>query len=273
MLPHTYAQLYKWLKENLAFRENGENESRWLLEEISGKKILVLGDEEISIRDFAQCHTAIERLENGEPFQYVMGSQDFFGLNFKVNADVLVPRPETEILVQTAIEWGKDEYLNVLDLCTGSGCIIISLAKNLAGKFHAADISPQALKIAKENAALNKVKVKLYNGDLFKAVPQYMKFDIITANPPYLTKEEMANIPKELTFEPDLALYGGDDGLSLCYKILKEAPQFMKTQGLFLMEIGENQGGDILKFAQEYFKNTQIIKDLCGKDRFLKAEN
>ncbi|MEG2638970.1 MAG: peptide chain release factor N(5)-glutamine methyltransferase, partial [Clostridiales bacterium] len=89
----------------------------------------------------------------------------------------------------------------------------------------------------------------------------------------YLTKEEMANIPKELTFEPDLALYGGDDGLSLCYKILKEAPQFMKTQGLFLMEIGENQGGDILKFAQEYFKSTQIIKDLCGKDRFLKAEN
>jgi len=265
----TFRELNVWLRYELADRENLDNEIRWMIEAFTGKDYLDI-DFESEVPRLNFYKRAVDRLKHHEPFQYVVGSQDFYGSVFIVNNNVLVPRPETESLVDTAVKWGKGKDLRALDLCTGSGCIAISLAKNLKGVFAGTDISEGALSVAEKNNQLNGTDVVFDYSDLFHHIPKGITFDLITANPPYLTKQEMNEIPLEVTHEPVLALDGGPNVIFCIERIMKEVDSRLNKGGLFLMEIGENQGQTCLDLAEKYgLTGTKIIKDYNNKDRIV----
>ena len=269
----TYRELRLWLRQELSDRENLDQEIRWLIEAFSGKNILDIGpEEEVSRPVFYE--KAVERLQHHEPFQYVLGSQEFYGGVFLVTPAVLVPRPETELLVEEALCWAKGKgALEILDLCTGSGCIGISLARETKSPVLAIDISEDALKVAEKNNALNGTAVEFRYSDLFYHIPKERTFDLITANPPYLTQQEMKEIPLEVTHEPWIALDGGPNGLFAIERILKELDQRLNPGGLFLMEIGEGQGNVTLALAEKYdLPGAKILKDLNEKDRIFRWE-
>ncbi|MDO4542038.1 MAG: peptide chain release factor N(5)-glutamine methyltransferase [Bacillota bacterium] len=269
----TYREFYNQLKTELSFRENTANECRWLLELAAGGKYINIEDKAVTEASINFVQSAVSRLRDGVPFQYAVGVSDFYGLSFKVNENVLIPRPETEILVETAIIWAKSKNrpIRALDICTGSGCIAITLAKYLAGVFVAGDISALALDVAQANAELNGVEVDLRRGDLLAVAKEGESFDLITANPPYLTADDMKNILPEVAKEPFLALYGGEDGLDLCRRILATVPHYLAPDGLFLMEIGEGQGDAVLSLAAPIFREAVIVPDLSRKPRFLRG--
>lgn len=269
----TYRELRLWLRQELSDRENLDQEIRWLIEAFSGKNILDIGpEEEVSRPVFYE--KAVKRLQHHEPFQYVVGSQEFYGGVFLVTPAVLVPRPETELLVEEALRWAKGrDALEILDLCTGSGCIGISLARETESPVLAIDISEDALKVAEKNNALNGTAVEFRYSDLFYHIPKERTFDLITANPPYLTQQEMKEIPLEVTHEPWIALDGGPNGLFAIERILKELDQRLNPGGLFLMEIGEGQGNVTLALAEKYgLRGAKILKDLNEKDRIFRWE-
>lgn len=268
----TYRALYDWLKTELAGRENLDQEIRWLIEAFSGQSFIDI-DQNVEVKRIVYYKTAVKRLKEHQPFQYVVGSQEFYGGVFMVNPSVLVPRFETELLVDIAVQWGKERELNSLDLCTGSGCIAISLAKNLSGSFLGTDISEDALKVAAKNNQLNGTDVQLMYSDLFFHIPKGESFDLITANPPYLTQKEMTEIPLEVTYEPMLALDGGLNGMFAIERIMRKIDERLNEKGLFLMEIGESQGEAVLHLAEKYRLTTgRIIKDLNGKDRIFQYQ-
>lgn len=269
----TYRELRLWLRQELSDRENLDQEIRWLIEAFSGKNILDIGpEEEVSRPVFYE--KAVKRLQHHEPFQYVVGSQEFYGGVFLVTPAVLVPRPETELLVEEALRWAKGrDALEILDLCTGSGCIGISLARETESPVLAIDISEDALRVAEKNNALNGTAVDFRYSDLFYHIPKERTFDLITANPPYLTQQEMKEIPLEVTHEPWIALDGGPNGLFAIERILKELDQRLNPGGLFLMEIGEGQGNVTLALAEKYdLPGAKILKDLNEKDRIFRWE-
>lgn len=269
----TYRELRLWLRQELSDRENLDQEIRWLIEAFSGKNILdIEPEEEVSRPVFYE--KAVKRLQHHEPFQYVVGSQEFYGGVFLVTPAVLVPRPETELLVEEALRWAKGkDALEILDLCTGSGCIGISLARETKSPVLAIDISEDALKVAEKNNALNGTAVDFRYSDLFYHIPKERTFDLITANPPYLTQQEMNEIPLEVTHEPWIALDGGPNGLFAIERILKEIDQRLNPGGLFLMEIGEGQGNVTLALAEKYnLPGAKILKDLNEKDRIFRWE-
>lgn len=209
---------------------------------------------------FREALALAARRETGEPLQYILGEWEFMGLPFKVGAGTLIPRPETELLCELALK-EKNNGRCVLDLCCGSGCVGVSLAKLGGAEVTFSDISPEALAYAKENAALNGVNGTFLQGDLF--APVTGRFDLITVNPPYLTASEMAGRQKELTFEPELALYGGEDGLIFYRRLAAEAPTYLAPGGRLLMEIGCTQG----EALRTLFPGSIIYKDLAGLDR------
>ncbi len=267
----TYRELRLWLRQELSDRENLDQEIRWLIEAFSGKNILdIEPEEEVSRPVFYE--KAVKRLQHHEPFQYVVGSQEFYGGVFLVTPAVLVPRPETELLVEEALRWAKGkDALEILDLCTGSGCIGISLARETESPVLAIDISEDALRVAEKNNALNGTAVDFRYSDLFYHIPKERTFDLITANPPYLTQQEMKEIPLEVTYEPWLALDGGPNGLFAIERILKELDRRLNPGGLFLMEIGEGQGNITLALAEKYdLPGAKILKDLNEKDRIFR---
>lgn len=211
----------------------------------------------------------IERRINGEPFAYIVGSKEFMKLKFEVNKDVLIPREDTEILVLEAI---KQEKKNILDLCTGSGCIAISLAKYINdARVDAVDISKEALKVAIRNALNNEVKVNFIESDLFENVKE--KYDMIVSNPPYIKTSVIAELQQEVKNEPMKALDGGEDGLYFYDKISKEAVNFLNENGVILFEIGYDQGEEVSNMLLKYgYQNIKIIKDLSNNDRVIYAE-
>ncbi|HMM05981.1 MAG TPA: peptide chain release factor N(5)-glutamine methyltransferase [Clostridiales bacterium] len=270
----TYRELFVWLKTALADRDNGEREAAWLIQSFAGRALIDLDLEE-QAENLDRYEEAVKRLEAWEPFQYVLGCQWFYGAAFAVDAAVLIPRFETELLVEIAVKWGEGRALKALDLCTGSGCIAISLAKNLNGSFLGLDISTDALAVAEKNNLLNGTDVRFMCSDLFSCLAKEETFDLITANPPYLTEKEMAEIPPELNYEPAIALDGGLEGLFVIEGILKEVAARLNEKGLFLMEIGEGQGVSVLNLAEKYqLRGGSIVQDLNGKDRiFLYHKN
>jgi release factor glutamine methyltransferase len=222
----------------------------------------------------------------GKPVQYIIGKQDFMGLTFKVNEHVLIPRQDTETLVEKALEEIKSckvpiSGLQVLDLCCGSGAIGISLAhhlKNLKIKITASDISPEALKVAKENARLNDVTgvIQFVESDLFAAFPKNRKgkgkrlFDFIVSNPPYIPRDILPTLMREVRdHEPMLALDGGVDGIDFYIRILGEAHAYMKKEAFLFLEIGHDQSEIIIALTEAAgaYQPPQIIKDLAGQDR------
>ena len=212
--------------------------------------------------------TLLEQRLTGEPLQYILGEWDFYGLPFYVDARALIPRQDTELLVETAIEHIQSRgYQSCLDLCTGSGCVGISIAKNTNIAVTISDISAEALELANENAELNAVKLTFVESDLFSRLPG--KYDLIVCNPPYLTLDEMQNLQKEVTFEPKLALYGGGDGLDFYRKIAWEYKSRLNPNGVLLLEIGSKQA----ESASALFDtNTEVKRDLSGNPRVLVVE-
>ena len=215
---------------------------------------------------------ALERLKNGEPVQYIVGDTNFYGNIIKVNKDVLIPRPETEELVEKTYNYIKenfDENIDILDIGTGSGCIPIALKKLLpSSNLTGVDISEKALKTAEENKLINNVLITFIQSNLFQNVKG--KYDVIISNPPYIREdEEIMDIVKNN--EPHLALYAKDNGLYFYKEILKEAHNYLKEKFIIAFEIGEEQGSDITTIAKEYFPDSKVIleKDLRHLDRFV----
>ncbi len=213
-------------------------------------------------RDEAWLRKAVARRLAGEPLQYILGEWEFMGLPFSVGPEALIPRQDTETLCEAALGWLKTRPgASVLDLCCGSGCIGVSLAKLGGAQVAFADVSPEALALAKRNAEKNGVDGGFFESDLFDRVPGV--YDLIACNPPYLTAAEMEGCQKELTFEPALALFGGEDGLAFYRRLAGEWEAHVRPGGLLLMEIGCTQGSAV----QKLFPDAKIMKDLCGLDR------
>lgn len=201
------------------------------------------------------------------PLQYITGEQEFMGLTFRVNSNVLIPRQDTETLVEEAIKL-VEPGMSILDMCTGSGCIIISILKKCSGiQGIGSDISKQALNVAKENAKLNNVAVDFERSDMFENLSD--KYDMIVSNPPYIRSDVVPTLmPEVCEFEPLDALDGHEDGLYFYRKIIKECKSFLKEDGKILFEIGNDQGqavSDMLTYAG--FRNVRVIKDLAHNDR------
>lgn len=216
----------------------------------------------------------IKRLISGEPLQYITGVQEFMKLNFIVNKDVLIPQPDTEILVEEVIKIAnKMENPIILDLCTGSGAIAVSLAKNVPNaKIIATDISKKALEIAKYNAKLNGVlnSIDFIESNLFNKIKN-IKFDVIVSNPPYIATNEIQKLPKDVKQEPVIALDGGKDGLDFYRKIYDKGNEFLNRQGYICVEIGYNQRESVKRIIEkkQRYVETYCIKDLCENDRVI----
>lgn len=206
------------------------------------------------------------------PLQYITGSQEFMGYSFLVSPATLIPRQDTEVLVEEVSRVAEGK--RVLDLCTGTGCILLSLAKlcNLK-KAVGTDISPEAVETAKRNVDRLQVEAELYCGDLFQAVPEGETFDIIVSNPPYIPSAVIETLmPEVREHEPMSALDGDTDGLKFYREIIKNAKKYLTGQGQIFFEIGCEQGADVSELLiQHGFVNIRIIKDLAGLDRVVCA--
>ena len=208
------------------------------------------------------------------PLQHITGSQEFMGLDFKVNEDVLIPRQDTELLVENAITYIKSVKGNVdvLDMCTGSGCIAISIDRLCENaKVTAVDFSEKALVVAKENNALNKADVTFFQSDLFENVSG--KYDIIVSNPPYISKSDIETLMEEVkNHEPMMALDGDEDGLIFYKKISEKLNEYLSDDGMIFYEIGYDQGKTVPDILKQYnFKDINVYKDLSGNDRVVIA--
>lgn len=213
----------------------------------------------------------IEAVKNKKPIQYVIGNVDFYGNIIDINENVLIPRFETELLVEKTINYIKeifDKKIDIVDLGTGSGCIAITLKKEIECNMDAVDISDKALEVATNNIKKHNLNINLYQGNMLE--PLEKKYDVIISNPPYIAyDEEIMDIVKNN--EPDLALYASDNGLYFYKEIIRNSKNYLKNKSIIAFEIGQNQGNDIKEFAKKYFPNSiiNIEKDLQGLDRFV----
>ena len=212
----------------------------------------------------------LKELKEGKPVQYIVGNVDFYNVNLLVNENVLIPRFETEYLVEKTINYAKElkEPLDILDIGTGTGAIAISLAKNLSCNVLATDISKKALEIAKKNAKRNNVKITFKQSDILKNIKG--KFDIIISNPPYISKDEIID-PLVKNNEPHIALYADNNGLYFYEEILKNIKPHLKEKSIIAFEIGMSQSKAITTLVHTYLPNSIVKteKDLTGKDRYI----
>lgn len=225
--------------------------------------------------ELKELEAIITRLNKQEPLQYVLGITEFYGLPFNITTDVLIPRPETEELVDLIIKENPYEGLKILDIGTGSGCIAISLGKNMnPSKVDAIDVSAKALDIARENSHLNKVEINFIHADVLGLLAFSNEYEIIVSNPPYVTEEEKlmmsANV---LEYEPHSALFVPDDSPLLFYNlIVKLTKQNLVQGGRLYFEINEKFGHEVKEMMEgHYFTGVEIIKDMQGKDRIVKG--
>ncbi len=237
--------------------------------------LLIHSEEEVKQEDKIKYENNINELIKGKPLQYITNKQEFMGLNFYVDENVLIPQPDTEILVEKAIEIAETTQKNkILDMCTGSGCIAISLAKNINNaQIIATDISNNALNVANKNAINHNVenKIKFINSDMFNNIEE--KFDIIVSNPPYIETVTINKLEIEVQNEPHLALDGGIDGLKFYKIIANNAFKYLNENGYLLLEIGYNQQESVTQLLQDTgkYKNIETIKDLGGNYRVVIA--
>ena len=225
-------------------------------------------DEEMSEEQVREFEVLIKKRAERVPLQYITGEQEFMGLTFHVNSNVLIPRQDTETLVEEALKVIKPG-LKVMDMCTGSGCVLISILKNahdVEGIGY--DISKQAINVAKENAKFNEVPAVFERSDLFEDVVEN-DFDVIVSNPPYIPTDVVATLMPEVSqFEPREALDGKGDGLYFYSKILEQCKNYMKQDGYILFEIGCEQGDAVSTMMRlAGFSEVRVIKDLARNDR------
>ena len=220
--------------------------------------------------------TAIKELESGIPVQYIVGNVDFYGYTFKVNKNTLIPRFETELLVEKTIKYINKYFNNeikILDIGTGSGCIAITLNKLLDNSgITAVDISKDALDVARENNKINNTDVNFIESDVFSNIND--KYDVIISNPPYISYDEDI-MDVVYNNEPHMALYADGNGLYFYDKILMECRKYLNDRFFIAFEIGYKQGNDIINIINKYFDNVNISleKDYSGRDRFIFVSN
>ncbi len=272
---------------------------------ISKEKLILKYKDEINDKKVEEFRKLLKKLENGIPIQYIINNQEFMGLNFYVDENVLIPQPDTEILVEEVIKYcnelrnnesedketnkdykeniekepiinKEDKNINkktikILDLCTGSGIIGISIYKYLENvEIYASDISQKALNIAEKNTNLNNAKINFINSDMFENI-HIKDFDIIVSNPPYIESKVIESLSKEVQNEPKLALDGGEDGLKFYRCILENAKDYLRKNGAIFLEIGYDQKEKIEEILKSYkiYKETKCIKDFGGNNRVI----
>jgi len=257
-------------------------DARWIAEDALGmtRQALVFeSDRAVSRNQLYTLESMLDRRASGEPVQYILGTADFMGLRFRVAEGVLIPRQDTETLVEAALidlrqRPGRPA---LLDLCCGSGCVGLSLA-SLAphARVTLSDISPEALEVARANQKALGVKAELRQGDLFGAVGRE-RFDVITANPPYIPSGELPTLQREVRFEPALALDGGADGLDFYRRIAEAAADHLNPGGALFVEVGIRQAPDVRAILKTHLPAaaTGTVRDLNGIERvvFGKIEN
>ena len=253
--------------------------ARLLLQYILNKPtqyLIIYDNKQLTLRQEVNFFKGIKKLVKGIPLQHITHSQEFMKMTFYVNEDVLIPRPDTEILVEEVIKIAKKiNAKKILDLCTGSGAIAVSLAKYIENsQITAVDISTKAISVAKLNAKNNNVEnqITFVESDLFKQLPKE-KYDIIVSNPPYIKKEIIKSLDKEVQNEPKIALDGGYDGLDFYRKIINNADEFLKFTGYVCLEIGYDQKDDVLELFESKGKYVDATckKDLFDNDRVVIA--
>lgn len=238
--------------------------------------LTINSDTALTDTEYAEFTKYIEQIIDGKPLQYITQKQEFMGIDFFVNEDVLIPQPDTEILVETVLDICKKydkQSLRILDLCTGSGAIAISLSKILNTQVFASDVSIKALKVAEKNNVMNNTKVEFIESNLFEKI-NGEKFDIIVSNPPYIKNEEIKLLSKQVQNEPYIALSGGEDGLDFYRKIIDEAYKHINKNGYLCLEIGYDQKEDLIKLIKqnENYEYENCIKDLSNNDRCIIAK-
>ena len=245
-------------------------DARLLLEEVCGtdhNTLLCHGDREVSEAEEEQYRKALEQRAVHVPLQHLLGYQDFMGLRFQVNEHVLIPRQDTEILVEEAMRYLHDG-MRILDLCTGSGCILLSLlhySNDCEGT--GVDISKEALQVAAQNAELLGIKADFFKSDLYEKVTG--KFDLLVSNPPYIERKVIPTLMEEVReYDPYIALDGGEDGLDFYRRIIGGAQDYLKRGGQILMEIGSGQAQAVSELLREAgFKEIDVCRDFAGLDR------
>lgn len=224
-------------------------------------------DEAMEAEQVAEYENVLNKRAEHVPLQYITGEQEFMGIPFHVNDSVLIPRQDTETLVEEALKVVRPG-MKVLDMCTGSGCILISILKNIVDvEGYGYDISKQAINVAKENAKLNNVNATFERSDLFEDVSD--KFDVIVSNPPYIPTDVIGSLmPEVAVYEPMQALDGKEDGLYFYRKIVAAALDYLNPGGTLLFEIGHDQGEAVSGLMVEAgYQNVRVVKDLAGNDR------
>ncbi|MCI9365350.1 MAG: peptide chain release factor N(5)-glutamine methyltransferase [Clostridia bacterium] len=248
--------------------------SRLLLSKILGirkEELIINLESEVDKEKEKQFFEGIEKIILDYPIQYITAHKEFMKMNFYVNESVLIPRADTEVLVEEVIKICKEENKKeILDMCTGSGAIAISIAKNLENtNITAVDISKEAIGVARINAKelLKENNIKFIKSNMFENVDK--KFDVIVSNPPYIKTKEIDEY--KLKYEPRLALDGGEDGLKFYKIIINEGYKYLKTNGIIVLEIGYDQKEALQKLVNEnnYYKESYCIQDLCGNDRVI----
>lgn len=258
--------------------ESPKLKARLLLQYVLDKPrqyIIVYDNKEIDKQQQWQYFVNIEKLTKGIPLQHITHRQEFMKMDFFVDENVLIPRPDTEILVEEVIKIAqKYNSPRILDLCTGSGAIAISLKKFVPNAdITAVDISEKALEIAQKNAEKLEAKINFVKSNLFDKLDN-KKFDIIVSNPPYIRKDEIKKLSEEVQKEPKIALDGGEDGLDFYKKIINEASSYLESNGYLCFEIGYNQKNEVQNLLSNSGKYQDIYckKDLCGNDRVIIAK-
>ena len=241
------------------------------------KVALYTGSLEIDEKISKEIDSLAARRVQGEPLHYIIGHVNFYGLKMHVGKGVLIPRPETELIVEEAIRLisGRDGSLAVLDLCTGSGCIALAVAKGIQrAAVFGIDRSEKALSYARRNARCNGIgNVVFIEGNLFNPLNADAQFDCIISNPPYIRSNDISGLQKEISYEPIEALDGGEDGLEFYRRILDEAPRYLKKNGIVILEISFDQTNDIRRLAAQHgFRNIVFVKDYAGIERIFIGE-
>lgn len=267
-----YRKLYETGKDRLekAGIQEAALDARLLLEEVCGtdrNTLLVHGDRAVTEEEETQFRIFIERRSTHEPLQQITGWQEFMGLRFSVTEDVLVPRQDTETLVEEVMRYLRDG-MEILDVCTGSGCILLSLLRYSNGcRGVGCDISEKALAVAGQNAKELGISAQFIQSDLFESIEG--RFEYIVSNPPYIRKDMIPTLMEEVRdHEPLIALDGGEDGLDFYRKITREATEHLYSGGMLFFEIGYDQGEAVkLLMEEEGYEEVTVSQDLAGFDR------
>ncbi len=259
--------------------EEAEFEADCIVADLLGVKnsaLRIIGETDISTETVLKAESFVKQRLKGEPLQYILGKWEFYGLDFFVGKGVLIPRPETELLIDIAIEFAKGKNnISCFDLCSGSGCIGITVAKLFNGsEVTVLEKSDDALKYLRKNKEHNSAdNVTVIQGDLFDGVDLFAgkKCDILLSNPPYIRSEVISSLQREVLSEPEMALDGGIDGLDFYRAIAGKWFCAVKPDGMVAVEIGEEQGNDVSKIFSQYFKKVNVIRDFSGNDRVVTA--